>query len=54
MRRDAEGAKALLPRMNAGRSHLSSDPDNSEERQLEAHDEKGVVVATIKADGGDG
>ena len=52
MRRDAEGAKALLPRMRGSR--LSSDPDNSEERQLEAHDEKGVVVATIKADGGDG
>ena len=36
--------------MNGG-SHLSSTLDNSGERQLKAHDEKGVVVATIEADG---
>jgi hypothetical protein len=51
MRRDAKGAKALLPRMNAGGSHRSSNLDNGGERQLKAHDEEGVVVATIEADG---
>jgi hypothetical protein len=31
--------------------HRGSKLDNSGERQLKAHDEKGVVAATIEADG---